>query len=652
MATRHILTIDDLSDDEIREVFRIADEMAPVCESRSSIDLLNGKVMATLFYEPSTRTRLSFETAMYRLGGNVVSGADMRASSSAAKGETIADTARVVSQYADVIVIRHPLDGSARVAARHSDVHVINAGDGTHEHPTQTLCDLYTLLKEKGRIEGLTVALCGDLKYGRTIHSLASALARFRARLVLLPAKGLDLPEDLERKLSIRHGQRLERTRSLSGVSDHFENFDAVYMTPADQGSFPFSDQVHILVDLSKKIHKLDVVYMTRLQRERQSAGAPDHYLKMDADLLKSPKLKDAIVMHPLPRVDEISRELDHDPRSKYFAQVKYGVVIRMALLRFLLSPPQPAIPGVETDWTTGLQVYRPEAGSRLDCANSNCVTRSDEGVAAEFLILTKEKSYSSHDLILECLYCGYQQAVGIVGNRRVKKFCRYDPALEKLVDDWWRVGVLRLFRTEGDAINAGLSAYVTGSKTQIMSADDIAAAIERMAKDIAREIPRLEDVCLIGIVHRGDVLARRIQAILKRDYSVEVPVGALDVLPYRDDVRTVKIPRQTPDLSIEGKIAVLVDDVFYSGRTARAAMNALMSGAHWGRPKGVWVAVLIDRGHREVPIEARFVGKRIPTQTIERVDVRLRDLPGGDSGRDEVAKFVVLVDGEPAKGR
>jgi len=239
---RHFISIDDLSNDEIQALFACADEMADLLAKREPCALLAGRIMATLFYEPSTRTRLSFESAMHRLGGGVISVPDA-STSSAAKGESLADTARVMGPYADVVVIRHPADGAARVLADYADVPVINAGDGAHEHPTQTLLDLYTLRKEKGRIQGLTVALCGDLRHGRTIHSLAAALVRFGAELIFLPGRDLEMPDHLSRRLALRYGCRLRRAR-LSGMRFLVDRLDALYLTPRETPEdFAFSEE-------------------------------------------------------------------------------------------------------------------------------------------------------------------------------------------------------------------------------------------------------------------------------------------------------------------------------------------------------------------------------------------------------------------------
>ncbi len=269
-------------------------------------DKCRGKKLATLFYEPSTRTRLSFEAAMYELGGNVLGFSESQ-SSSAAKGESVADTAKTVSCYADIIAMRHPKEGAPLVASRNASIPVINAGDGGHNHPTQTLTDLLTIKKEKGRLGDLVVGLCGDLKFGRTVHSLISALSRYGGiKFVLISPAELKIPGYVRQGVLEKNGIPYEETTDLDG-----------------------------------SIGKLDILYMTRVQRER-FFNEEDYLRLRDSYILTPQKMKsardDMIVMHPLPRVNEISPEIDSDPRACYFRQVMYGKYIRMALILMLLG--------------------------------------------------------------------------------------------------------------------------------------------------------------------------------------------------------------------------------------------------------------------------------------------------------------------------
>lgn len=300
---KHLIDILDLTTDEIDSLIAKANDIIENPQKYS--EKCRGKKLATLFYEPSTRTRLSFEAAMYELGGNVL-GFSEATSSSASKGESVSDTAKIVGSYADIIAMRHPKEGAPYVASLKAGVPVINAGDGGHNHPTQTLTDLLTIYREKGHFDGLTIGLCGDLKFGRTVHSLMQALARYKnIRFILISPPELKIPEYL-------------RSDMLSkGVS--------MYET----------------VDLQRVIPELDILYMTRVQRERFFNEA-DYIRLKDSYVLNNEKMKkaksDMVVLHPLPRVNEISVEVDDDPRAGYFRQAANGKYIRMALILKLLG--------------------------------------------------------------------------------------------------------------------------------------------------------------------------------------------------------------------------------------------------------------------------------------------------------------------------
>ncbi|MCD7776098.1 MAG: aspartate carbamoyltransferase [Firmicutes bacterium] len=301
---RSLISIEELSREEIDSLISTANDI--IANPKKYSELCRGKKLATLFYEPSTRTRLSFEAAMYELGGNVLGFSEAQ-SSSAAKGESVADTARTVSCYADIIAMRHPKEGAPFVAAQNASVPIINAGDGGHNHPTQTLADLCTISRECGRMSNLTIGCCGDLKFGRTVHSLIAAMSRYEnVRFVLIS------PEELRVPSYVRH-DILER------------------------GGIPYSETQ----DISEVMGELDILYMTRVQRER--FFSEEEYLRLkDSYILTADKLsgaKDSLcIMHPLPRVNEISVEVDRDPRACYFKQVLYGKYMRMALILMLLG--------------------------------------------------------------------------------------------------------------------------------------------------------------------------------------------------------------------------------------------------------------------------------------------------------------------------
>lgn len=301
---KHLIDIKDLSTDEINHLIVVAQDIIKNKERYSK--KCEGKKIATLFYEPSTRTRLSFEAAMYELGGNVL-GFSSSSSSSVSKGESVSDTAKVISGYADIIVIRHPKEGAPLVASMKSDVPVINAGDGGHNHPTQTLTDLLTIQCEKHRLTDLTIGICGDLKFGRTVHSLIAAMARYKnIKFVLISPKELEIPDYIRKDILEKNNIEYYETNNLE-----------------------------------KFMPNLDILYMTRVQRER-FFNEEDYIRLKDSYILDKTKLENAkddlCIMHPLPRVNEISVEVDDDERACYFKQAKYGKYIRMALILDLLG--------------------------------------------------------------------------------------------------------------------------------------------------------------------------------------------------------------------------------------------------------------------------------------------------------------------------
>jgi aspartate carbamoyltransferase catalytic subunit len=298
---RDIISIKDFSLEEINHVFKTAQTMEPLAEKGS--EMLRGKILATLFFEASTRTRLSFEAAMQKLGGSTIGFAEAEMAS-VKKGENLADTIRTVENYADVIAMRHPLEGAARLAAEFAKIPIINAGSGAEEHPTQALLDLYTMKKEKGKIDGLKIALVGDLRYGRTVHSLAYALSLYNIELYLIS------PETLKMRREV-----------LQTIRD----------------KIPVIEKTN----LEKIIPLIDVLYVTRIQKERfpdpaEYAKVKGSY-KIDLEALKEAK-KDLIILHPLPRVDEIAPEVDCTQYARYFQQVWNGIVVRMALLALILG--------------------------------------------------------------------------------------------------------------------------------------------------------------------------------------------------------------------------------------------------------------------------------------------------------------------------
>lgn len=303
LKNKSIVSIGDLSDEDLSEIFKLSEDMLPIVEGKRKTEILKSRIMATLFYEPSTRTRLSFESAMERLGGSVITVSEP-GMSSVAKGESLADTIRMAEAYSDVIVIRHPMEGAARLADKFSTKPIINAGDGSGQHPTQTILDLFTIKREFGKIDGLNIALVGDLKYGRTVHSLLLALSRFDVNVTLVSPQILKIPDHIISRLP--SGMKVKTTEDINNVID-----------------------------------ESDVIYVTRIQKERFTDQ--NEYLSVigsysiDGELVSHMKEK-AIVMHPLPRIDEIKHEVDYTSHARYFRQAAYGVPVRMAIISMILE--------------------------------------------------------------------------------------------------------------------------------------------------------------------------------------------------------------------------------------------------------------------------------------------------------------------------
>jgi aspartate carbamoyltransferase catalytic subunit len=471
--TRHIVSINDLSNKEIETIFEVAQgflkELADANISYRigrSTNLAAKSILASLFYEPSTRTRLSFESAMLRLGGANITSADP-AVSSAAKGESLADTIRVISNYADIVVIRHPRDGAARLAAEYSQIPVINGGDGSHEHPTQTLCDLFTLRSKKKNLRNMKVAISGDLKGSRTIHSFVYALARFGATIDPLPAPGMELPAHVARRLREEFHCRMV---SKDPGQAHGGSIDALYVT---------ADQPHQLslipdpeIDYGLLVQKkTDAVYVTRFQKERWSEKERD-YPKVDAKFLNEAKYSDASVMHPLPRVNELDASLDTDRRAIYFQQAAYGVPIRMALISLLLR--------VHKNKSLHLfnggfakpdhPIYAQPIGTGLECDNPNCITGdpSERQYAAnKFYVIEDDTAQHRR---LRCAYCEKDveddtAAQLVVADTTRKTFAPDLAALPRATGD--KLKHLVIYRNASEALAAGFAPREGGRKAR-----------------------------------------------------------------------------------------------------------------------------------------------------------------------------------------
>lgn len=370
---KSLIDILNLSTDEIDELIRTAISISD--DPAKYSDICRGKTLANLFFEPSTRTRMSIESAMYSLGGNVINMND-QSTSSASKGESLSDTIRVVSSYVDILAIRHPSEGAGLLASEFSSVPVINAGDGGHCHPTQTLADLLTIYREKGSFDGLTIGFCGDLKYGRTVHSLIKALLRYKdVKIYLISPEELVLP---------------------SYLKDYMNELGNSYIET---------------ISLEDAIPNLDVLYMTRIQKERFQDINTYENLK-DVYILKKESLnlaKDNLsIMHPLPRVNEISIEVDNDPRACYFKQVLNGKYMRMALIIKLLSLYEKTASDKETDSHNEICSNKEIiSNEKIDldfkCKNPHCITNHERGLKGVYRIKDGKK---------QCVYCEYEEDI------------------------------------------------------------------------------------------------------------------------------------------------------------------------------------------------------------------------------------------------
>jgi aspartate carbamoyltransferase catalytic subunit len=609
-----LVSIEDLAIPEIERIFELADVFAANLLDGVPSILANGLIMATLFYEPSTRTRLSFESAMHRLGGSVISSADMQ-SSSAAKGESLADTVRVVSSYADLLVVRHPCDGAARVAAEYAAVPVINAGDGSREHPTQTLCDLYILRRKKGRLQGLTVAICGDLKFGRTVHSLIYALARFGANIVAVPYGGMDVPDYVLGRLAAERNYKFSTVTIDELKSSFAGGLDALYLTPSapHQMALFTSENPLEVVPAVRPPAALDAFYVTRLQRERMADKDRPAlgYGHFDARALRTTRTQEAVVMHPLPRTDELAYELDADPRAVYFEQAAAGVPVRMALIAWLLEnadrarvAPAPADPPI---------AFKHEPAPR--CANASCISRREGLYLAPRFRLAPGSDRSR--LSLRCGFCERDLRIEYVGHATSHRYYHFDENLSGYVRQWIEDSSLAIFESVKEAEERGYEPYKRGPQREIMNAAEIARACETIAAQVIADAADPTALAIVGVVSRGAMLALRLRDLIEAQTGVRVPCATLDV--YGSDSQLRALDGEA--FNVDSRAIVLVDDVINSGWTVQRAMTALW---RHGRPAAVKLAVLIDRGHRAVPIRPNYVGKNIPTTRAERIQVRL----------------------------
>jgi len=630
---RNFVSIADLSNDEIDQIFTLADASDRLRSEKVQRD----RIMATLFYEPSTRTRLSFESAMQRLGGSVISCSDMKVSS-AAKGETVADTAKVVSAYADILVVRHYWDGAVQAMAEHASVPVINAGDGGHEHPSQTLCDLYTLRKEKGALKGLNVVICGDLKNGRTIHSLVFALARFGANVITVAANGMELPVHVLERLE-KEFQYVLAPVATDDLRAVVTETDALYLSPKQPHQLALFTQLDSTIQtrLTHMVSGLryDAFYMTRKQKERMKEGGDGgHYPTIGPDFLREQRFKDTVIMHPLPRVDELSPEVDKDRRGIYFKQAAYGVPVRMALLHFLFDRQHKEKPigrkGGRPLFTT------PEKLGPI-CPNVNCITvRESASTNPRFEL---PANAFTEGFMLHCVYCDYQFPARLVGHVVSKRYCAYDPGLADTVRQWHGKNELAIFDSIKQAEELGYEPYKSGPQRTLMEESEIQTAIQQMSANILRECADPDRLLILGIRTKGAILGQRLATQLEQDQKRRFELGEIEIYASGDEIRRISpADPEVGPINLRDRAVILVDDVIHTGRTVKNALSIIFRS---GRPQSVQLAVLIDRGHREVPVKPNYVGKHIPSSERERVRVKLREAEPEE--RDKVVIYSTI---------
>src|SRR5882724_1046001 len=448
---RHVISINDLSNEEIEKIFSVGESYLERLRDKrithkigKGSQIADGKILAALFYEPSTRTRLSFESAMLRLGGKVITSADPD-TSSAAKGESLADSVRVVANYADIIVLRHPRDGAARLAAEYSPIPVINGGDGSHEHPTQTLCDIFTLKKKNKKLKNLAVAISGDLRGSRTIHSFVYALARFGAHIVPMPAPGMELPAHVDRRLRDEFNCTFHTGDGSIGALYHTPD------EPHQPALFPSAE-----FKIAIRHDKISAVYVTRFQKERWEEKEGTKYPRIDAKFLRDSKYSHASVMHPLPRVGELDASFDSDLRAVYFEQAAYGVPVRMALIALLLGlSKEHEISEYEGGFQKSkLPIYDHAVTEGIRCINSNCIVHDEKErpyVRNKFQVV---KNKQNDECKLRCFYCESDANHFVVANKKNKWYTEDTSVLVHASDQHFKDFIV--FAESTDALNKG----------------------------------------------------------------------------------------------------------------------------------------------------------------------------------------------------
>jgi pyrimidine operon attenuation protein/uracil phosphoribosyltransferase len=474
---------------------------------------------------------------------------------------------------------------------------------------------LYILRKRKGHIKGLTVAICGDLKFGRTVHSLIYALARFGANIVAVPQAGMEVPAYVLDRVAAERNYSFS-TVAMDELSALAGGLDALYLTPnaPHQMALFTSDMPVGKPPAGEAPAALDAFYVTRLQRERlpDKSVDPGRYVHFDAAALKTNRTQGAVVMHPLPRIDELAYELDSDPRAAYFEQAAAGVPVRMALISWLLERERSATKSPYAPSADATAVLR----TSLRCINANCITRHEGAyLGPRFLVMPASDVAG---LRLRCVYCERELSIEYVGHVRTRRYYRFDENLRGYVRQWIEEGSLAVFESVKEAEEGGYEPYRRGPQREIMNAEEIANALDGLADQIVTDVVDITNLVIAGIVGHGALTAMRLRELISARSGVRTPCITLDIY---DTAEPIKTADGGDEVNINDRTIVLVDDVINSGWTVQRAMALLWQR---GRPATAKLAVLIDRGHRAIPIRPNYVGKNIPTTRAERVSVRL----------------------------
>jgi pyrimidine operon attenuation protein/uracil phosphoribosyltransferase len=449
----------------------------------------------------------------------------------------------------------------------------------------------------------------------------------------------MELPQYVIEKLESEYQYRLLPIAS-DALQTVVQETDAVYLTPSQPHQLALFTQVdsdiqsHLSTMVSRV--KIDAFYVTRKQKERMVEGSDEaggDYPRIDEKFLKERRFKNTVVMHPLPRVDELSQEIDKDRRGIYFKQAAYGVPIRMALLKFLLDGSEK---GTRRRTGDKFPLFKNPDPLGPKCPNSKCVTLNDPvSTQPRFEVLF---SGPGGGLILRCFYCDHRLKVQYMGHTKSKRYCHYDIALGETVQDWLKSGELAIFESIKQAEELGYEPYKIGPQRSLMDEAAIRETIRRMATQLLEETEDPDRLLILGIRSKGVWLAKRIAAQLEKERKRISEVGEIEIYGSGDDLRRLSVDSESSPINLKDREVILVDDVIHTGRTVKSALSIIFKS---GRPRSVRLAVLIDRGHRELPVKPNYVGKHIPSSERERVRVKLREVEQNE--KDKVVIYSII---------